>query len=214
MHFRDGCKNSYRSAKIFDHTLASVLYRSETPWCWWVRTTVGTVCALLKPPTTLFRQWGQSSRRELSLLPDRLFGTLSPSLWDQQTPIPVLNGSPKCTFSVYTLTILTYYFWVLFFHIFSYCQTGPAQCRRGTKPINTDYRLCNLTETLTIHLLISKSNQFTFVSDCTKGKNLVKFQQTVYKILWWETFSIQSRMHTWMAWKPNASSTVLTVAKA
>ena len=48
------------------HTLASVLYTSEMPWRWRVRT-VGTVCALPTSPTTSFYEREQSSRREYSV---------------------------------------------------------------------------------------------------------------------------------------------------
>jgi len=42
----------------------------------------------------------------------------------------------------------------------------------------------------TFDLLISKSNQFIFVSDCTEVVNSVKFSQAIYKILCSQTFSI------------------------
>ena len=89
------------------HALVSVLYIWETPWHWRDKTPVGTICALLTRPTTLCHEWVQSLRREHSVLLDKLFGTLSPSPWDQQTPFWVSNGSSKHTFLIYILTVFS-----------------------------------------------------------------------------------------------------------
>jgi len=89
------------------HALVSVLYIWETPWHWRVKTPVGTICALLTPPTTLFHEWVQSLGREHSVLLDQLFGTLLPSPRDQQTPFWVSNGSSKHTFLIYILTVFS-----------------------------------------------------------------------------------------------------------
>jgi len=47
----------------------------------------------------------------------------------------------------------------------------------------------------------SKSNQFTFISSCTKVVNLVKFPQLVHKIFCWQSFGTHAwtnaRRDTW-----------------
>ena len=127
-----------------------VFYTSGMPCCWRVRTPVSTVCThrtidYIVPRTrTQFREWA--------------FCVAGPTAWNffleslrSVSPFPVLNGSSKHTFKIYTLTAFS----LLFSCSVLSCTASLAQINvgwSGTKRTLTDYWL--LTDYCVVHLCI------------------------------------------------------------